>query len=81
MGLRKTIFAALAMSASISAHGAYAETFDINVVLPLTGGGAFLGKAEQQALQLYEKAAAEDPLHGKQVKFIFHDDQSSVSVR
>ena len=27
-----------------------ADTQDINVILPLTGGGAFLGKAEQHSL-------------------------------
>ncbi|TBD10180.1 amino acid ABC transporter substrate-binding protein [Rhizobium ruizarguesonis] len=80
LGRVQTIFAALAFSASLSAHVAHAETLDINVVLPLTGGGAFLGKAEQQALQLYEKAAAADTVHGKQVKFVFHDDQSSPQI-
>lgn len=80
MGLVKTIFATLAMSVSVGAHIAQAETLDINVVLPLTGGGAFLGKAEQQALQLYEKAAATETVHGKQIKFIFHDDQSSPQI-
>ncbi len=80
MGLVKTIFATLAMSVSVGAHIAQAETLDINVVLPLTGGGAFLGKAEQQALQLYEKAAATETVHGKQIKFVFHDDQSSPQI-
>ncbi|CAN7662538.1 MULTISPECIES: ABC transporter substrate-binding protein [Rhizobium/Agrobacterium group] len=68
------------MSVSVGAHIAQAETLDINVVLPLTGGGAFLGKAEQQALQLYEKAAATETVHGKQIKFVFHDDQSSPQI-
>jgi branched-chain amino acid transport system substrate-binding protein len=80
LGLVKTIFATLAMSVSVGAHIAQAETLDINVVLPLTGGGAFLGKAEQQALQLYEKAAATETVHGKQIKFVFHDDQSSPQI-
>ncbi len=58
-----------------------ADTRDINVILPLTGGGAFLGKAEQQALQQYEKAVnATDGIHGKPLRFIFHDDQSSPQV-
>lgn len=55
-----------------------AETVDINVVLPLTGGAAFLGKAEQQALQQYEKLVAmTGGIQGKTLKFVFHDDQSS----
>jgi branched-chain amino acid transport system substrate-binding protein len=58
-----------------------AETQDINVILPLTGGGAFLGKAEQQSLQRYEKLVnSTGGIHGKTLKFIFHDDQSSPQV-
>lgn len=58
-----------------------ADTQDINVILPLTGGGAFLGKAEQQSLQRYEKLVnSTGGIHGKILKFIFHDDQSSPQV-
>jgi branched-chain amino acid transport system substrate-binding protein len=58
-----------------------ADTQDLNVILPLTGGGAFLGKAEQQALQQYEKAVnSTGGIHGKPLKFVFHDDQSSPQV-
>ncbi|WP_213738836.1 ABC transporter substrate-binding protein [Bradyrhizobium sp. dw_411] len=58
-----------------------ADTQDINVILPLTGGGAFLGKAEQQALQQYEKVVnASGGIHGKPLKFVFNDDQSSPQV-
>ena len=58
-----------------------ADTFDINVILPLTGGGAFLGKAEQQALQRYEKVAnANGGIHGKPLNFVFNDDQTSPQI-
>jgi branched-chain amino acid transport system substrate-binding protein len=61
--------------------GAQAADREINVILPLTGGGAFLGKAEQQALQQFEKAAnADGGIHGQPLKFVFHDDQSSPQV-
>ena len=51
---------------------------NIDVVLPLTGGAAFLGKAEQQSLQFYEKqVAATGGIHGKDLHFVFHDDQSN----
>lgn len=54
------------------------ESYDIDVVLPLTGGGSFLGKAEQQSLQLAEKLANRNGgIHGKALRFLFHDDQSS----
>src|SRR5580692_8724657 len=58
-----------------------ADTQDINVILPLTGGGAFLGKAEQQALARYEKLVnSTGGIHGKPLRFVFHDDQSSPQV-
>lgn len=55
-----------------------ADTYDINVIMPLTGGGAFLGKSEQEAILLAEKLTNDTGgIHGRQVRFIFNDDQSS----
>lgn len=54
------------------------EPFNIDVVLPLTGAAAFLGKAEQLALQQAEKSlTGAQGISGRPVKFVFHDDQSS----
>jgi branched-chain amino acid transport system substrate-binding protein len=79
MGVR-TILVAAALFSCVTAARA-ADTDDINVILPLTGGGAFLGKAEQQALVQYEKMVnSTGGIHGKPVKFVFHDDQSSPQV-
>src|ERR1700726_4538391 len=54
------------------------HAYDINVILPLTGGASFLGKEEQKALQLAEplinKAGG---IQGQPVHFIFYDDQSN----
>lgn len=72
--------AALAAALFAAPVGAQA-TYDIHVVQPLTGGGSFLGKAEQQSLQLAEKTAnASGGIGGKPLKFIFHDDQSNPQV-
>ncbi len=44
-------------------------------------GGAFLGKSEQQSLQQYEKLVnSTGGIHGKPLKFVFHDDQSSPQL-
>jgi branched-chain amino acid transport system substrate-binding protein len=55
-----------------------AHAYDINVILPLTGGASFLGKAEQKAMQLAEpiinKAGG---IKGQPVHFEFYDDQSN----
>ena len=55
-----------------------AEDCEINVILPLSGGASFLGKAEQQSLQLVEKSTNDTGgIQGRPLKFVFHDDQSS----
>jgi branched-chain amino acid transport system substrate-binding protein len=60
---------------------AQAADREIDVILPLTGGGAFLGKAEQQALVQFEKSVNEGGgIHSQPLKFVFHDDQSSPQV-
>jgi branched-chain amino acid transport system substrate-binding protein len=57
---------------------AKAQAYDINVILPLTGGGAFLGKAEQKSLQLAEPVINKaGGIQGDPVHFIFSDDQSA----
>lgn len=69
-----TLFVSLLLVGELRA----AETYDINVVMPLTGGGSFLGKAEQEAIRLAEKVVNDGGgIHGQKVRFVFHDDQSS----
>ena len=69
----------LAVTALISSSPAFAaDPYNIDVVLPLTGPAAFLGKAEQISLQQAEKVLAKsDGIGGRPIKFVFHDDQSS----
>jgi len=75
----RIIFVAAALLCGLTI--AQAADREINVILPLTGGGAFLGKAEHQALLQFEKAAnASGGIHGQPLKFVFHDDQSSPQV-
>ena len=59
-----------------SAHAA--DPYKINVILPLTGGAAFLGKGEQQALQLLQATVnKEGGINGQPLEFVFHDDQTN----
>ena len=71
--------AGLALTAIFAgAPAAAADTYEINVILPQTGGAAFLGKAEQHALELVQKTVnASGGIHGRQLKLNFFDDQSS----
>ena len=55
-----------------------AKAYDINVILALTGGGAFLGKEQQTALQLAEAAINKaGGVHGQNVHFVVYDDQTN----
>ena len=55
-----------------------ADPYKIHVILPLTGGAGFLGKGEQQALQLFEKLTnQEGGIAGQPIEFVYHDDQTS----
>ncbi len=58
-----------------------AGTYTLPAVLPLTGGAAFLGRAERQSLQLVQgQVNATGGIGGETLRFAFHDDQSSPQV-
>jgi branched-chain amino acid transport system substrate-binding protein len=66
------------VAASAAPPAVAADPYDIDAILSLTGGASFLGKAEQQALQLLEKSVnADGGIQGRPVRFVFHDDQST----
>jgi branched-chain amino acid transport system substrate-binding protein len=70
------ILLAAAVWAALAAP-AFAAPRNIDVILPLTGGAAFLGKAQQQSLLYLEAAITAGSVKLDPVHFVFHDDQSS----
>jgi branched-chain amino acid transport system substrate-binding protein len=76
-------FAVVAGTLTFAAPGraTAADPFEINVILSLTGPGAFLGKNEASAISLVEanvnKAGG---IGGRTIKFVIADDQSSPPV-
>lgn len=81
--MKLPVFAAFALSLAFVAAPARAadDTYDIHVIIPLTGGGAFLGKSEQEAIKVAVGVLNKDGgIHGKKINPIFHDDQSSPQV-
>jgi branched-chain amino acid transport system substrate-binding protein len=71
-----SLFAVLGLALQGLAVPAYA--YDINVILPLTGGASFLGKEEQKAMQLAEPMVNKaGGIQGDPVHFVFFDDGSS----
>ncbi len=80
----RTIVCAMFTAAlcTFSAAAAFSEeSYNIDVVLPLTGRTSFLGQAEQKSLQIIEKITNRSGgIHGKPLRFVFHDDQSSPQI-
>jgi branched-chain amino acid transport system substrate-binding protein len=72
--------AALAAAVAISPARA-ADPYDIHVILPLTGGGAFLGHGHRDSLDiLAEIVNKAGGIKGRPLHFVYHDDQSSPQV-
>jgi branched-chain amino acid transport system substrate-binding protein len=74
-----TLAALTALCLSILPSAAKAaEPYAVDAILPLSGGGSFLGKAEQRSLELAAALANRNGgINGRQLSFVFHDDQSS----
>jgi branched-chain amino acid transport system substrate-binding protein len=73
------LFLAVSLFGGVAARAA--SPVEIPVVLPLTGGAAFLGQGERHALQILEKVVNETGgIGGAPVRFTFHDDQTSPAV-
>jgi len=54
---------------------------DVQVIAPVTGGAAFLGKEEQQALQVLEGVVnKQGGVGGRPVHFVVQDDQSNPTI-
>lgn len=74
-------FAALLFTGSFAASRAAEPPYEINVILPLTGYGAFLGKEEQVALRVIEERVNKaGGIRGRPVKFAIQDTQSNPQV-
>lgn len=74
--------AAAMLTALVAPHARAADdTYEIQVIDDLTGAAAFLGKEEQQALDLFEKLVNQQGgIGGKKLHFVFHDDQSNPQI-
>lgn len=72
----------LAMATAIAvAPAAAAEPYNINVILPLTGNGAFLGQGHRDSLDtLAEVVNKSGGIKGRPLHFVYHDDQSSPQI-
>jgi branched-chain amino acid transport system substrate-binding protein len=79
----KFVASAVAFGLALGAAGSAraADPYNINVILPLTGGGAFLGQGHRDNLEiLAEVVNKSGGIRGRPLHFVYHDDQSSPQV-
>jgi len=78
--MMRWLLGACVMSLSVMSDGlaSAAELYDIDVVLPLSGGGAFGGQTHQKGLEIFEKIYNQQGgINGQPIHFVFSDDQTS----
>ena len=75
-------WAVLALVSAAWIDGAWAaEPYDIHVILPMTGGGSFVGKGQQESLQALEATANKSGgIQGRPLHLVFHDDRTSPQI-
>ena len=79
ISLRSALAAALLVPMLAAANGARAtDPYAIDVIISLSGGGAFLGNIEKVNLEAHEKSINRNGgIAGRPVSFVFHDDETS----
>jgi branched-chain amino acid transport system substrate-binding protein len=74
-------FSAVALLLTSTAYAADPEPITVPIILPLTGGGAFIGQTHQKTMQILEGVVNKDGgIKGRPLKFQFLDDQTSPQV-
>lgn len=73
--------AVLVLTVAAQPSDAADQTYDIHVILELTGGGAFIGTSERTGVELAESVINRTGgIGGRKLHFIFHDNQSTPQV-
>jgi branched-chain amino acid transport system substrate-binding protein len=75
------MLAALPLAGLVSRAALAADTYDLHVVLPMSGGGSFVGQGQRDSLEaLAATVNKAGGIAGKPVHFIYHDDQTSPQI-
>ncbi len=78
---RDALIGAVAAIAMLSNAAFAAGPYDINVVVPLTGGAAFVGQGQKDTLSaLADQINGSGGIGGEKINFVFHDDQTQPQV-
>jgi branched-chain amino acid transport system substrate-binding protein len=63
------------------AYAADPQPVTIPIILPLTGGGAFIGQTHEKTMQILQDVVNKDGgIKGRPLKFVFLDDQTNPAV-
>ncbi len=72
------LLAALALTGSLALPGSAADPYQFDVIAPMTGGGAFIGKGSADLVGVIEPFINKSGgIRGRPVKFVIHDDATS----
>ncbi len=72
------VAAAFALAFAVPVSTSAADPYDVNVILPLTGPGTFLGKSLTQALDgVASLVNRQGGIGGRPLKFVYFDDQTN----
>ncbi len=80
---RAAVALAVVLGFALAASGTPPSStpFEINSILPLTGGAAFLGQPESQALHILERFVNDKGgIQGRPIHFVIQDDQTSPQL-
>lgn len=78
---RLIAYLCVAAVALLPSFSAAADPYEINVILPMTGFGAFLGKADTNAFNVIEQTVNKaGGIRGRQIKFVVQDDASNPAT-
>ncbi|MFC0385191.1 ABC transporter substrate-binding protein [Muricoccus vinaceus] len=78
---RRVGLAALMLLMLVAGAARAQSPLQVTVILPLTGNGAFLGQGQQRTLQALQAQVNKDGgVGGRQLEFVYRDDQSSPQV-
>jgi branched-chain amino acid transport system substrate-binding protein len=76
-----TLAAVVLLTSSLPRAASAADTYDVYAILPTTGGAAFLGKAEAEALKVFsDDLNRHGGIKGRPLNVIVLDDQTNPQV-
>jgi hypothetical protein len=79
--LRTLLTLCVVLALVVPLRAGAADSYEIHVIIPMTGSGGFLGKSETTLFSAFETYANQHGgIAGRPIKFVLHDDTSNPQV-